>query len=111
MSAWRERAGPAAPGPKPETVTSCDVTSFGFGRVTAVDNTVLVSSSHSRPSLDSSLSFVPARSVPPSPAHSPPESDGWLLSGVCVVRPHDMTFELDEGFVKDFLAGKWDHWS
>ena len=64
MSAWRERAGPAALGPKPETVTSCDATSFGFGRVTAVDNTVLVSSSHSRPSLDSSLSFVPARSVP-----------------------------------------------
>ena len=48
----------------PKTVASCDITSFGFGRVTAVDNTVLVSSSHSRPSLDSSLSFVPARSVP-----------------------------------------------
>lgn len=24
------------------------------------------------------------------------------------VKPHDMTFELDEGFVKDFLAGKWE---
>ena len=68
MSACRERAGPAAPGPKPENVTSCDVTSSGFGRVTAVDNTVLVSSSHSRPSLDSSLSVLRPRAFrPPVP--------------------------------------------
>lgn len=25
------------------------------------------------------------------------------------VKPHDLTFELDESFVKDFLAGKWEN--